>query len=378
MKTTVLQLISSTGHYGAEHMVVTLCEALNLMPCRPILGMIRNSGRPNMETVQHAKRRGLQVEVFDCIGRLDWRTVKAIQQYSRENKIDVIHTHGYKADIYGFAAACELRLPTVATCHSSPVSTEKPFSPLRLYHLLDAFVLRRCRNVAAVSEKLATALEDLRIPKEGIVTIPNGISISQFSSASPSFADEIGKDKRAVVGMIARLVSYKGADFFLKAAQMVLKSYPDTVFVLVGEGPTKGALIKLANELNIASAVIFAGHREDMPEIYAALDLVVLPSLSEGLPMTILEAFAAGKPVIATRVGGIPTVIQPEKTGLLVEPGDVRSLSQAIEKLLGHAGLRKRLGMNGQSLVRSCYSAEMMAGRYLAIYRSVINTRLAA
>ncbi len=374
----VLQLISSGGHYGAENMLLFLCKALERLGCQPIVGIFRNSQVPNVETMEHARRLGLEVEVFDCKGKVDWSTVRAIQSSIGDCRIDLIHTHGYKADIYGFAAARGLRVPLVATCHSWPDRHKQSPAPLRFYGLLDQLILRHFQKVVAVSSDLAILLRQLGIPRQRITTITNGVSMAAFASASPTFAEEIGKGKRTVVGMIARLVPAKGPCFFLRAAQGILKEFPQTLFVLIGDGPERGRLVELAHELKIETNLIIVGQRHDMPGIYASLDMIVLPSASEGMPMVILEALAAGKPVVATRVGAVPTVVLPGQTGLLVEPGDCEGLQGAIAKLLAAPELRRQLGANGQAWVSQHHSAEVMAQSYLSVYQQALGKVAAA
>lgn len=368
----VLQLISSAGHYGAESMLLALCQALETFSCQPLLGVISNARKPNSDTVKHARRLGLEVEVFDCKGRLDWNTARKIRNCLQNQNINLIHTHGYKADIYGSAAARGLHIPMVATCHSLPKIQLRNMGLAHSYGFLDRLFIRNFERVVAVSDDLAASLQKRGIRKERLAMIPNGAPIARYASALPTFGEEIGKGKRTVVGMIGRLVCEKGPSVFLQAAQAVLRRFPDTIFVLVGDGPEREQLHKLARDLKIESNVIFAGERRDMPEIYASLDIVVLPSLSEGMPMAILEAMAAGKPVVASRVGAIPRVVLHDRTGLLVKPGDIFGLVEAIERLLTAPALRARLGEEGQKLVSRRFTAETMAESYLGIYREAL------
>lgn len=196
-----------------------------------------------------------------------------------------------------------------------------------------------------------------------------------FSAGRPTLAADIGKGNRPVVGMVSRLVRGKGADYFLRAARDVLCCFPETLFVLVGEGPARKELEWLARELGIENKVIFTGQRADMPGVYASLDVFVLPSLNEGMPLTVLEAQAANRAVIASRVGAVPELIQHRETGLLIEPGDVTSLRNAMLELLADASLRAGLAARGQARVREHYSAEAMAKRYLSLYEDVLERR---
>lgn len=367
----ILQLISSGGNYGAEHVVVNLSVSLEQMGCRSLLGVFLNSRNPHTEIADYARHRGLELQLISCKGRIDRSALRTIQSLIEVENIDVLHTHAYKADLYGYAAARKLHLPVVATSH---LWTHRTFS-IRLYEALDRWVLRRFERVVAVSDAIADTLRNVGISPNKITTIPNGIDLSALCSAQPTLAVEIGQGTKTIVGIVGRLVSQKGPDYFLQAAHTVLATFPQTLFVLIGDGPLRGNLERLARGLGIQDKVIFTGARTDMPGVYASIDILVLPSRDEGTPMALLEALAAQKPVVATRVGAVPGIIENERTGILVDPGDVSGLSAAITRLLRDPGLRRRLGENGQTLVCQQFSAGAMAQKYLALYETLVSER---
>jgi len=354
-------------------MMLSLCAELESLGCKPVIGVFRNALKPNLDTVDHAKRLGLEHVVFNCRRRIDLSTRRAIRDYVVHNRIDVVHTHGYKADIYGYAASRERQAALVATCHSWPDRNRGSSRSLHFYGLLDKAVLKNFDIVIAVSDPLADLLHQLGIPQGRIRVIPNGVDLSHFANAAPSFRNELGKSNRPLVGMIGRLVTAKGPDVFLKAARGVLREFPETLFVLVGDGPDRERLLHVAHSLAVGANVVFAGQRSDMPAVHASLDILVLPSMSEGLPMVVLEAMAAGKAIIATEVGGIPSLIVPERTGILIKPGDAEGLQIAITRLLADPNLRKQLGKCAQAEVHKNYSSRQMADRYLDVYRQAIS-----
>jgi glycosyltransferase involved in cell wall biosynthesis len=368
-----LHLISSGGNYGAENMLLSLCTGLRRSGCDTVIGVFLNSHRPHIDTTWHAKRLGLECVTFDCNGRVDLGTVRAIRNYVINNGMDLIHSHGYKADIYGYAAVRGKSIASVATCHSWPDRLRRSSLSLKLYGVLDKAVLKHFGIVAAVSEPLADLLARHGIHSSSIRSIPNGVDVELFANALPTFGEEIGKGKRIVVGMVSRLASGKGADFLLQAAQMLLKEYPDVVFAFIGDGPERKRLMGLAQELKIETSCIFAGQRHDMPQVYASLDVLVLPSFSEGMPMAILEAMAASKPVVATDVGAIPSVVIPEKTGILVKPGNAEGLQAAIKRFLLDPSLGITLGRNAHKLVLDKYSVNRMTSSYLDAYRQALS-----
>lgn len=360
----VLHLISSAGHYGAENVLLNLAGSLERLGCRVALGVFVNARRPNTEIAEQARQQGLQVALIPCGGRADRSTVEAIRREIKSSGIELVHTHGYKADLYGYAAVRGAATPILATCHNWTGETLS----LRLYAMLDRWVLRRFRMAVAVSESVAAQLRRAEVAPDRIAIISNGIDVARFREARPTLGEGIGKGDRLVVGMVGRLVREKGAEYLLRAAREVLPLHPDTLFVLVGEGPARAEFEQMAHELRIEGRVIFAGQRQDMPGVYASMDVLVLPSLNEGMPLVILEALAARRAVVATRVGAIPQCIVPRETGLLVEPANAAGLRDAIAELLGDAALRRDLGERGSAWVEQHHSSDAMARQYLALY----------
>jgi glycosyltransferase involved in cell wall biosynthesis len=365
----VLQLINSAGYYGAEAMLTNMAGSLTELGCHTIVGVFRNAGAPrHMDIAKHARRRGLQVDMIPCEGKADWETTKFIREHARRENIDVIHTHGYKADIYGYAASRRLEQPIIATCHNW---TSESLS-VQAYGILDRLILRRFDQVVAVSQSVADWLRRSGVAADRIAVIDNGIDLTCFRDAHASYAEEIRKGQRIAIGMVSRLVLAKGPQILLMAAQEILKEFPTTLFVLVGDGPARKQLEELARSLHIEQSVIFAGQRDDMPSVYASLDIAVLPSFMEAMPMSVMEAMAAGKPVIATRVGSIPRMISDGRTGFVVASGTPTELKDAVVKLLRDAELRRTFGVAGQSWAVDNFSSHAMARRYLDEYERLL------
>ncbi len=370
----IFQLISSGGYYGAETVLINLAASLERAGHRAIVGVFDNRHSPNIEIADQAKAHGLSVEMIPCRGQMDWQAVRVIRRCIVAREVDLVHTHGYKADVYGYLAARRLGKPLVATCHNWPHLT--PLS--RFYALLDRLVLRQFRRVVAVSDAVADVLQRSGVPPDKIVRIDNGVDLSRFAAASPTLAHEIARPGKAIIGAVGRLSPEKGFDYFLHAAKKLLADFPETLFVLVGEGDQRPRLKELAHELGLTGRVIFAGQRADMPGVYASLDIFVLSSLNEGMPMVILEALGAGRPVVATRVGAIPRLIPEESIGILVSPGDAAELARAMARLLADPEGRRKMGANGQAWVRQHFSAEVMARSYMSLYAGLLGQQSAA
>jgi glycosyltransferase involved in cell wall biosynthesis len=177
------------------------------------------------------------------------------------------------------------------------------------------------------------------------------------------------------VGYVGRLSPEKGVDRLLQAAALVLARRPNTKFILAGSGPEDARLKRMAETLGLTKNVTFLSQVDEVSEVYASLDMVVLPSLTEGLPLMVLEALAAKRAVVATNVGAVPQVIIDGETGLLVAPGDVNALAAGIERLMEDSSLRNRLASRGHSLVAQSYSVNVMTAGYLALYHDTVQLK---
>jgi glycosyltransferase involved in cell wall biosynthesis len=241
---------------------------------------------------------------------------------------------------------------------------------LGIYNHLDRMVLKKFNALAAVSDEVAHRLLAFGVPAEKIKTIANGIDVKAFERAQP--LPLLRTDGSTVVGMVARLDMQKGFEYLLQAARELCKTFTDLKIVIAGEGPDRNAIEDLIQQYGLQSNVILAGQQSNMPGVYAAMDVFVLPSLNEGLPMTVLEAMAASKPVIATRVGAIPSVIKDGENGLLVAPKDSEGLRNAVASLLADPERRRRMGDQAHAWVSGNYTSEAMAVRYREMYEEVL------
>jgi glycosyltransferase involved in cell wall biosynthesis len=365
---TILSLISSEGHYGVENMLVSLAKNLSRLGCSNVVGVFQDLRFPHLEVAEEARRQNLAVEIVPCSKRWDSKAVSRIRQLIAKHKVDILHPHGYKADLYAYAAARGKRVALVATSHNWP----SKLLSMRAYAALDRFVLGRFDRVVVVSDVVAATLRRSGVPSDKLSMIVNGVDINHFDGATPTLRNELGNVAGPVVGFVGRLVPDKGGALLLQAAKKVLAVCPEAKFVFVGEGPSRNEWEALAAQLGISESVVFTGVRKDMPGVYASLNVAVLPSLVESMPMCLLEAMASSQPVIATRVGEVPRLVIPEETGLLLKPGDINELTAAILRLLQDSNLAERLGKNGRALVSRNFSADAMAKSYVEVYSQVL------
>lgn len=365
----VMHLISSGGMYGAESVILNLSHALNAGPHQSVIASFANASNPNLQLHERAVAEGIESHLVPCRGQVDRAAIAKVRALAAQVGADVIHAHGYKADLYAYFAA-NGKVPLVSTCHTWYDND----LAARVYGAVDRFVLRTYARVVAVSDEVRQRLLKAGVREEKIRLIRNGIDLSPFCGALPSLGRELGTSG-PIAGLIGRLAPEKGVDVFLRAVPLVLTEVPGVRFVVVGDGPDRDKLVALIVELGIGGSVSMLGRRDDIPSVYASLDVMVSSSRLEGLPIAILEGMASGRALVATAVGAVPTVVADDRTGVLVGAEDERALASAIVGLLRDPARRERLGAAARRLMEDEFSAERMAEDYLRVYAEAIDTR---
>lgn len=359
----VLHIISSSGMYGAEAVILNLSRVLREQGHESVLASFANSKNPNLQLHERALAEGMDSHIIPCSGQVDRSAIAAIRELAQRIGPDIVHSHNFKSDVYTYLALRRTRVPLVATCHTwydtDPIVT--------LYGRIDRFVLRSFARVVAVSEEVRQRLLRSGVRAEKARYVRNGIDLRPFQGAPASLID-LKRDDAPLVGLIGRLAWEKGIDIFIHAAARVLAEFPHARFVIVGEGPDREALERSIKDLSVGDRIFIIGRRDDIPSVYASLDIMVSASRQEGLPMAILEGMASGLPLIATTVGEVPTVVQDGRTGILVPPGDPAQLASAILELLRDPAKRAQMGAAGRQLIRDEFSAEGMTAAYLKVY----------
>ena len=367
----ILHIISSGGMYGAESVILNLSRGLAEQGHQSIVGVFDNSAESNLQLAEAAARTGIEVHQIRCRGQIDRSVVTSIRKLAATTRADVLHAHGYKADIYTFMAMRRAGAGLVSTCHNWLDSDWK----VKLYGALDRQVLRGYDRVVGVSEPVRQRLLEAGVQSERICAIGNGIDVRPFETAKAVLREELGCREELIVGFVGRLSREKGADIYLRAAAVVLERRSSTHFVLAGDGPDRAMLEGLAKELGIEAKVTLLGRRTDVPSIYASLDLLVSSSRMEGLPMAILEGMASGCALVATAVGEVPRVVSDGVTGRLVPAEDVVSLAEAILEMLGDAGRRRQMGVAAREVVARDFSAAAMTASYIELYKRACSDR---
>lgn len=309
----------------------------------------------------------------------DLRVVKQLVSILKDEKITILHAHSSKAGLVGRVAARLAGTPLVLlTAHNSIFYEEWPFWKKSLFAFAERALNRYTDRIITVSEALRSELINRESLDQGkVVTIQNGIETELFETQVRRCFTLRNLDlslSEQVVGMVARLASQKGVTYFLKAAAMLARDYKVN-FVIIGDGPLRRQLEEEALSLGIKDRVVFTGERHDIPYLLPAFDVFVLSSLTEGFPLTILESLAAGCPVVATRVGGIPEIIRDNFNGLLVEPADPAGLAIAVASLLSDPKKAAAMGQAGKALVKEKFTAAVMARKVEEEYKNLLSNR---
>jgi glycosyltransferase involved in cell wall biosynthesis len=312
----------------------------------------------------------------------DAAALARIATIAKRFRPQIVHTHTAKAGFVGRLAglgAVRPRPVVVHTYHGHVL--EGYFDPMRerAYRSLEAFLARRTDCLVGVSQATVDDLVRLGVATAGrFRVVPLGLDLEPFARLEPddglAVRNEIGADEDDVVlTFVGRVVPIKRVDLLLRAVALAGRS-ARLRLVVVGDGEIRGGLEGLSRELGIGGDVSFLGYRRDLPAIAAATDVAVLGSANEGTPVSLIEAAAAGRPAIATRVGGVSEVVTPE-TGLVVPSGDPEALAAAITNLAADPGLRARLGATARERALSRYSVQRLVADIRELYEGLLARR---
>jgi len=301
----------------------------------------------------------------------DYLTFAKISRHLSSQRWDIIHTHNTQPFIEG-GLGCFLTIPNVPLIHTDH-SRIFPFK--KRYMLAERVMSYHAKKVVAVSQSTADDLVDkVGIPRRKITVIHNGVDTEKFANASRDdglLQRPMANEK--IVGVVGRLVKGKGIQYLIEAVSVLLAGRMNVRLVVVGDGEYRKELINLATELGILNQISFVGSRTDVEKFYKIFHVFVLPSLSEGLPVVVLEAMAAGCPVVLTDVGGAREIVRDSFSGLIVPPQSTESLSHAIRSILTSVGMAETLSNNGLEIVRSKFSLDAMSQAYAELYNNYVS-----
>jgi len=364
----VVQLMATGSSGGAQEHVFNLLTRVDRE--RYDVSICSLTSGPATRRVERA---GIPVCIIDEPD--DAAATEAVAAHLAAVRADVVHAHMYRAEVVATQAAWRLgatghRRPfVVSTVHSSRIRSDEDRDLIRR-------LTPRMDHLIAVSKAIVHKIEDEGRIGAPISLIYNGVDLERYAApeACCRLHEELDIPAAApIVGVVARLEPEKGHPTLLEAWPAVLAAVPDAHLVVVGEGSRREALEAQAAELGLLGRVIFTGRRDDVPAVTAALDVAVLPSYREAQGLSILEAMALSRPVVASAVGGIPEMIEDGRTGLLVPSHDAPALAAAITRLLTDHALADTLGRAGHDLAYDQFCVEQMVRSVETIYDEAVD-----
>lgn len=300
----------------------------------------------------------------------------------KKTPFHIVHTHNSKAGFTGRLAARLAGVPVIVhTVHGFAFHDQEPFWRQSLFRGLERLASRWCDKMIFISQPLIDwALHEGIGRREKMVRIYSGIELERFRPRTTDEQKKIRERWRirpdeAVIGIVSKLWEGKGHATLIEAFEQIKKEKTEARLVIVGEGYLRERLVGLISRLGLEDSVVFTGFQMDVSEIIATFDVAVLPSLFEGMGRVLLEAMAMEKPVVASRVGGIPDLVDHGVNGLLVRPGEIGELKDAILNILNNRTLAVRMAGEGKKRVTEQFSAELMVRSIERVYRELLSTK---
>jgi len=369
----LLHIFSADAWAGAERMIWLLLKELSRDPQMKIAALAFNEGT----LTQRLREAGVEVIVLDESKHGFFGLVSRATEVFKDRGIVIVHSHGYKANLLAWMLSRRIEARClVSTVHSLP---ELAFNqPLwshimsRFKVILDKRLLRQgFTRVVAVSQDIKNIL----VSKEGfsdrlVTLIYNGIELC----SDMDLGGHSSQQHRVHIGTVARMLPVKNLPLFVNVAAEVRKQLPTVRFSILGDGPMRDELVALVSRFGLEDCFTFEATRQDPIPYFQSLDIYVNTSVHEGLPLSLLEAMACGKPVVAPSIGGIPEILMDGQHGLLVTKTDVTSFAESCLRLVRDGELRQKLGRQGVERVRDKFSSVAMAASYRLLYQTIINT----
>ena len=359
----IVHVETGTNLYGGALQVHYLLRSLtsgndtrNILVC-PARSAIAEAAAGTVESLYAVPARG----------DLDLAFLYRLVSILKKEKPDIVHLHSRRgADILGGLAA---RITGTRCLLTRRVDNPESRLAVNLkYRLYD--------QVVTISEGIKDVLLSEGVPPGKIACVPSAVDSERYAGPWDQERFRAAFDlppEGPACGVIAQLIDRKGHRFLIRAIPEILKSVPDATFLFFGKGPMESELKKLCREAGLDRKVRFTGFREDLDDHLGCLDLVIHPALMEGLGVSLLQAAAAGVPIVASRAGGIPEAVVDGVNGSLIEPGDTEQLAQAVVGILTDPELASRLGEGGRQLVRDKFSIEAMVKGNLAVYKQLMD-----
>jgi glycosyltransferase involved in cell wall biosynthesis len=365
--------IGPAGGGGAERVARNLLVELDPKRFERVLFLSRPpDDRAGERIVAELRRRGVEVRFLKRRFKYDplawWPLLRAL----RRERIDVLHTHAFGQNAWGSLSGRLTGVPVVIAHEHN-----RDFSGRALRPVIDRELIARCASTMIVvsGEARRRMIEVERIAPQHLELLPNGIRAMPTGDGRAARAELGIGDEDPVIGTVCVVRSEKALDVLVRAAALVIRDFPRLRVLIVGDGPDRAAVEAVVSEQGLEERVLLTGARDDVPDMLAAMDVAVLSSDYEGSPLSVLEAMDAGKPIVATRVGGIPEFIEDGVHGVLVPPRDEAALATAVRGVLGDMDAAGEMGARARERCRREFSLDRTVERLEQLYEELHSRR---
>jgi glycosyltransferase involved in cell wall biosynthesis len=366
----IAHLIESDGPGGAERVVVEMATALQAAGTQNVVFL---PARGEGWLGEQLRGSGVAVEHFHLSRPFSPECARDLIRKLASHRVDVAHSHEFSLAVYGAWAACRVGIPHVITMHGGRYYSER----LRRRLALRGAVTMSDRTIAVSRELACTMSRLLWLPAERIRVIPNGVR--QATAERVTLRDELAlQPGDQLLLALGNLYPVKGHRHLVAALAALAARHPALHVAIGGRGDLASALLTQAETQGVSHRLHLLGLRNDVPALLEATDIFVLPSLAEGLPLVLLEAMFAGKPIVASNVGEVSIALAGGDAGVLVPPGDEQALAQAIDSLLQDPRRARTLGARARDRANAHYDVERMVSRYVKVYKALVRRRQAA
>jgi glycosyltransferase involved in cell wall biosynthesis len=368
----IAHLIATNFYGGPEKQII---EHLKLLDASQYSGMVISfleDGQEN-EILAEARKAGIACLGIPMSSPLDFAAWRRLKKTVQKCSLNLLCTHGYKSTVMGLWIHRTLKVPTLAFSRGYTAENKK----VAFYQYLDRMALGYVNGVICVSDGQRRVLEKLGVRAKRIWVVHNAIHTSETTGDATAFRSKVSKQlslpKDAIWCVTAgRMSPEKGHEDLIQSIALMGEHAAKCCFLFCGEGPCQAQLEKQAHTYNLGERIRFAGFRRDLQDIFQAMDMLILPSHSEGLPNVVLEAFSFGKAVVATSVGGVPELVEDGQNGILVPPGNPKSLAEAITRCAENRMMRESFGKAARNTTRSRFNFEDQAKKLESIYREIL------
>jgi len=372
IKIKILMLIDEAKIGGGQQHLLWLVQKIDKSKFK-----IEVACEENGYLVDELRKNNIKVHRLDISNSLSVKSFISTYLLLKKVSADIIHTHGGTAGFYGrLASIINYKGVVVHTYHGIHYLNFDKKILGRLYKFIDRFLLRFTDCTICVAQKdFEIGLKEGIVKKENSIVIHNGVDVEKFSLTNKNSDFKINlknENDSIIIGSVGRLHYQKGYEYLIDGSKSVLEKFPNVKFVLIGDGELRGSLESLAKKNGVYNSYSFMGNQKDIPELLAQMDIFVLPSLWEGLPLVILEAMAAKKPIVATEVNGTVEIIESGKDGILVPPKNSTALSLALIRLLEDNEFCKVIASNAYEKVVRDFNISNMINETENLYLKLL------